>query len=47
MVVVTLDAAALERAREHPNYQLRTRRPELFAELVTREPKAGTPKPGG
>ena len=47
MVVATLDAAALEREREHPNYQLRTRRPELFAELVAREAKAGTPKPEG
>lgn len=33
MVVATLDAAALERERAHPNYQLRTRRPELFGEL--------------
>lgn len=34
MVVVTLDAAALARERAHPNYQLRTRRPELYGELV-------------
>ncbi len=33
MVVATLDAATLERERAYPNYQLRTRRPELFAEL--------------
>jgi predicted amidohydrolase len=34
MIVVTLDGAALERERAHPNYQLRTRRPELFGELA-------------
>lgn len=34
MIVVTLDAAALERERAHPNYQLRIRRPELFGELT-------------
>ena len=34
MIVVTLDAAALARERAHPNYQLRTRRPELYPELV-------------
>jgi len=34
MIVVTLDAAALERERAHPNYQLRIRRPELFGALV-------------
>lgn len=32
--VVTLDAAALDRERTHPNYQLRTRRRELFGALV-------------
>ncbi len=34
MVVATLDAAALARERSQPNYTLRTRRPELFGELV-------------
>ena len=34
MVVATLDAALLERERAHPNYQLRTRRPELYGELL-------------
>lgn len=34
MIVVTLDAAALEQERAHPNYQLRIRRPELFGELA-------------
>ncbi len=34
MVVATLDAASLGRQRALPNYTLRTRRPELFAELV-------------
>jgi predicted amidohydrolase len=34
MVVVTLDAAALAKERAHPNYQLRTRRPELYDVLV-------------
>ena len=34
MIVVTLEAAALERERTHPNYQLRTRRPELFGALA-------------
>ena len=34
MVVAILDAASLERERAHPNYQLRTRRPELFGDLV-------------
>jgi predicted amidohydrolase len=38
MIVATLDAAALTREREHPNYQLRIRRPELFGELVRRQP---------
>jgi hypothetical protein len=34
MIVVTLDAAVLARQRSLPNYTLRTRRPELFGELV-------------
>jgi predicted amidohydrolase len=34
MVVATLDAALLGRYRALPNYTLRTRRPELFGELV-------------
>jgi hypothetical protein len=34
MVVTTLDAALLVRERAHPNYQLRTRRPELYDELL-------------
>jgi predicted amidohydrolase len=34
MIVATLDAAALVRQRSLPNYTLRTRRPELFGELV-------------
>lgn len=34
MIVATLDGAALDRERAHPNYQLRVRRPELFEELV-------------
>jgi predicted amidohydrolase len=34
MVVATLDPAALAAARSHPNYTLRTRRPELFGELA-------------
>ena len=34
MVVATLDAASLAEQRAHPNYQLRTRRPELYGELV-------------
>jgi predicted amidohydrolase len=34
MVVTTLDAALLARERAHPNYQLRTRRPELYGELL-------------
>jgi N-carbamoylputrescine amidase len=38
MIVATLEAAALAREREHPNYQLRTRRPELFGELVRAQP---------
>src|SRR5262249_55062668 len=34
MIVATLDAALLARQRSFPNYTLRTRRPELFGELV-------------
>ncbi len=34
IVVATLDAAALAHERSQPNYTLRTRRPELFGELV-------------
>jgi hypothetical protein len=34
MVVTTLAAAALAHERSQPNYTLRTRRPELFGELV-------------
>jgi predicted amidohydrolase len=34
MIVATLDAALLGRERSLANYMLRTRRPELFAELV-------------
>jgi predicted amidohydrolase len=34
MVVATLEAASLAEQRAHPNYQLRTRRPELYGELV-------------
>ncbi len=34
MILHDLDADLLARARSHPNYTLRTRRPELFAELL-------------
>ena len=34
MIVADLDATLLASARSHPNYTLRTRRPELFGELV-------------
>jgi predicted amidohydrolase len=34
MIVADLDASLLATARSHPNYTLRTRRPELFGELV-------------
>ena len=34
MIVHDLDPALLSAARGHPNYTLRTRRPELFGELV-------------
>ena len=34
MIVHTLKAENLAHNRSHPNYTLRTRRPELFGELV-------------
>jgi predicted amidohydrolase len=34
MIVEDLDASLLAAARSHPNYTLRTRRPELFGELA-------------
>jgi predicted amidohydrolase len=34
MIVATLESASLERERALANYMLRTRRPELFGELV-------------
>ena len=34
LIVADLDASLLANARSHPNYTLRTRRPELFGELV-------------
>ncbi len=34
MIVTTLDASLLAQQRSQPNYTLRTRRPELFVELV-------------
>ena len=34
MIAATLDAAVLARQRSLPNYTLRTRRPELFGELL-------------
>ncbi len=34
MIMATLDAGLLAKARAQPNYTLRTRRPELFGELV-------------
>jgi predicted amidohydrolase len=34
MIVVTLDADALARERAHPNYQLKTRRPQLYGALL-------------
>jgi predicted amidohydrolase len=34
MIIETLEAAQLAECRSHPNYTLRTRRPELFGELV-------------
>jgi len=40
MIVATLDAAALAQQRAHPNYQLRTRRPELF-DVLARDLRPG------
>ena len=34
MIITDLEASLLAKARSHPNYTLRTRRPELFGELV-------------
>lgn len=34
MIICDLDAELLAKTRSHPNYTLRTRRPELFGELV-------------
>jgi predicted amidohydrolase len=34
MIVAKLDSAQLAKQRSHPNYTLRTRRPDLFGELV-------------
>jgi hypothetical protein len=34
MIIANLDTALLANARSNPNYTLRTRRPELFGELV-------------
>ena len=34
MIVATLDAALLAQERSLANYMLRTRRPELFGELI-------------
>ena len=34
MIVEQLESEYLARLRSHPNYTLRTRRPELFSELV-------------
>ena len=34
MILATLDSELLAKQRSHPNYTLRTRRPELFGELV-------------
>ena len=34
MIVTTLDAALLAKQRALPNYTLRTRRPDLFGELL-------------
>jgi predicted amidohydrolase len=38
MIVATLDTAMLDQQREHPNYHLRTRRSELFGELLRPQP---------
>ena len=37
MIVCDLDASLLAEARSHPNYTLRTRRPELFGDLVKQQ----------
>ena len=37
MIVATLAAAAISRERAKPNYALKTRRPELFGELVAEQ----------
>jgi predicted amidohydrolase len=37
MIVAILEAASLAKARSDPNYTLRTRRPELFGELVAEQ----------
>lgn len=54
MIVATLDAQLLAKQRSHPNYTLRTRRPELFGELVREQVsasrffwRAGPALPGG
>jgi hypothetical protein len=39
VLVATLDAAQLAKERAHPNHQRRTRRPEVYQELV-RDPRA-------
>ena len=38
MIVATLDAAKLHQQREHPNYHIRTRRSDLFRELLGAQP---------
>jgi hypothetical protein len=38
MVLATPNAALLARERAHPNYKLRTRRPELYSELLRPQP---------
>lgn len=39
MIVAELDAGLITAARSHPNFTLRTRRPELFAELTREQVK--------
>ena len=34
MIVCELDAETIAKTRSHPNYTLRTRRPEMFEEIV-------------
>src|SRR5262249_14516734 len=41
MIVATLDAALLARERSLANYMLRTRRPELFGELLRDQVSSG------